>query len=99
VARHDAAPASGVRNQTRRHRQEEEYMFKRILFSTLAAAALLTAAPAFAADKGASKQPCSCCSDGSVHSTDHHVREAQQKNAASENRYGNGEAPQFTDAG
>jgi hypothetical protein len=74
-------------------------MFNRILFSTLAAAALLTAAPAFAADNGASKQPCSCCSDGSMHGTDHRVREAHRKDASSENRYGNGEVPQFTDAG
>ena len=75
-------------------------MFNRILFSTLAAAALLTAAPAFAADDGASKQPCSCCSDGSVHGTDHRVREAHRKSASSENRYGAaGEVPQFTDAG
>jgi hypothetical protein len=54
-------------------------MFNRILFSTLAAAALLTAAPAFAADNGASKQPCSCCSDGSMHDVEHHMREAQLK--------------------
>jgi hypothetical protein len=74
-------------------------MFNRILFSTLAAAALLTAAPAFAADDGASKQLCSCCSDGSMHGTDHRVREAHRKDASSENRYGNGEVPQFTDAG
>jgi hypothetical protein len=84
-------------------------MFNRILVSTLAAAALLTAAPAFAADDGASKQPCSCCSDGSVHGTDHRVREAHRKDASSdtigaqrnvtENRYGNGEVPLFTDAG
>jgi hypothetical protein len=74
-------------------------MFNRILFSTIAAAALLTAAPAFAADNGASKQPCSCCSDGSMHGTDHRVREAHRKDASSENRYGNGEVPQFTDAG
>ena len=74
-------------------------MFNRILFSTLAAAALLTAAPAFAADHGASKQPCSCCSDGSMHGTDHRVREANRKEASSENRSGNAEAPQFTDAG
>ena len=74
-------------------------MFNRILFSTIAAAALLTAAPAFAADNGASKQPCSCCSDGSMHGTDHRVREAHRKDASSETRYGNGEVPQFTDAG
>jgi hypothetical protein len=57
-------------------------MFNRILFSTLAAAALLTAAPAFAADGGASKQSCSCCSDGSMHGVDHHLREEKQKAAA-----------------
>jgi hypothetical protein len=74
-------------------------MFNRILFSTLAAAALLASAPAFAADNGASKQPCSCSSDGSMHGTDHRVREAHRKDASSENRYGNGEVPQFTDAG
>jgi len=75
-------------------------MLNRILFSTLAAAALLTAAPAFAADDGASKQPCSCCSDGSMHGTDHHVREAHRKTASSENRNGSsGEVPLFTDAG
>jgi hypothetical protein len=72
-------------------------MFNRILFSTLAAAALLTAAPAFAADNGASKQPCSCCSDGSVHSTDHHLRAERQKNSSKD--VGAAEAPVFTDAG
>lgn len=51
-------------------------MFSRILFSTIAAS-LLTAAPAFAAE-GASKQQCSCCSDGSIHDVDHPLREAQE---------------------
>jgi hypothetical protein len=55
-------------------------MLKRMLFSTIAAAGLLTAAPAFAAE-GASKQPCSCCSDGSIHDVDHPLRQgsAQRK--------------------
>ena len=74
-------------------------MIRRILFTTAAAATLLAAAPAFAAEAAPSKQPCSCCSDGSVHGTDHRVREAHRKDASSENRYGNGEVPQFTDAG
>jgi hypothetical protein len=59
-------------------------MFSRIAFSTFAAATLLTAAPAFAAE-GASKQQCSCCSDGSVHGIDHPLREeARQKNTSTE---------------
>ena len=59
-------------------------MFSRILFSTFAVATLLTAVPTFAAE-GASKQQCSCCSDGSVHETDHPLRqEALQKKASTE---------------
>lgn len=53
-------------------------MFSRILFSTIAAATLLTAAPALAAEGGASKQPCSCCSDGSIHDVDHPLRQGQK---------------------
>ncbi len=53
-------------------------MFSRILFSTISAATLLTAAPALAADGGTSNQQCSCCSDGSIHESDHPAREAQQ---------------------
>lgn len=49
-------------------------MFSRILFSTVAAATLLTAAPTLAADRGASKDQCSCCSDGSIHESDHEMR-------------------------
>ena len=56
-------------------------MFNRILFSTFAAAALLTAAPALAAD-GGSKQPCSCCSDGSIHDVDHPLRQEKEKRSA-----------------
>jgi hypothetical protein len=40
----------------------------------VAAVTLLGAAPALAAEN-ASKQPCSCCSDGSVHEIDHPLRE------------------------
>jgi hypothetical protein len=55
-------------------------MFSRILFSAFAAATLLAAAPAFAADDRASKKQCSCCSDdGSIHEFDHPAREAQQR--------------------
>lgn len=53
-------------------------MLSRILFSTIAAATLLVAAPALAAE-GTSKQQCSCCSDGSVHETDHPLREEAQQ--------------------
>ncbi len=60
-------------------------MFNKILFSTIAAAALLTAAPAFAADAG-SKQPCSCCSDGSIHDVDHPLRQAQKQKDSSERK-------------
>lgn len=60
-------------------------MFSRILFSTFAAATLLTAAPALAAE-GSSKQQCSCCSDGSVHETDHPLREEAKQKAASRDR-------------
>jgi hypothetical protein len=59
-------------------------MFSRILFSTIAAATLVAAAPALAAE-GTSKRQCSCCSDGSVHETDHPLREeAQQKKLPTE---------------
>ena len=54
-------------------------MFRRILFSTAAAAALLAAGPAFAAETAQSKEQCSCCSDGSNHGMDHHTREAAPK--------------------
>lgn len=57
-------------------------MFNRILFSTIAAATLLTAAPALAAEGSTSKQPCSCCSDGSIHATDHATREANKQKAS-----------------
>jgi hypothetical protein len=54
-------------------------MFKRIVFSTIAAASLVAAAPAFAAE-GPSTKPCSCCSDGSIHDVDHPLRQgAEQK--------------------
>lgn len=53
-------------------------MFSRILFSTIAAATLLTAAPALAAEGSSSKQSCSCCSDGSIHNADHMLRESQR---------------------
>lgn len=58
----------------------ERVMFNRILFSSIAAAALLGAAPAFAAETP--KQPCSCCSDGSVHEVDHALRQGQNQKAA-----------------
>jgi hypothetical protein len=57
-------------------------MIRRLLFTTAAAATLLAAAPAFAAETAASKQPCSCCSDGSMHGVDHPLREAQKQKAA-----------------
>lgn len=62
-------------------------MFSRILFSTMAAATLLAATPALATEStksttkttassdGTSNQPCSSCSDGSMHDTDHRARE------------------------
>lgn len=53
-------------------------MLRHILFTTAAAAALLAAAPAFAAEN-VNHDPCSCCSDGSVHPTDHKVREQNAK--------------------
>jgi hypothetical protein len=59
-------------------------MFSRILFSTLAAATLVTAAPALAADGAASKDPCTCCSDGSIHDIDHPAREAQKQKGSAE---------------
>jgi hypothetical protein len=61
-------------------------MFSRILFSTIAAATLLTAAPTLAADGGASNQPCSCCSDGSNHDVDHALREAQKQKGSAERK-------------
>jgi hypothetical protein len=54
-------------------------MIRRILFATSAAAALLATAPAFAAERAPSKQPCSCCSDGSLHDVDHALRHQGQK--------------------
>jgi hypothetical protein len=50
-------------------------MIRRILFTAAAAAALLAAAPVLAAEGTTSKTPCSCCSDGSNHATDHAIRE------------------------
>jgi hypothetical protein len=61
-------------------------MFNRILFSTLAAATLLTAAPALAAEGSTSKQPCSCCSDGSIHDVDHPVRQGQSQKGSDERK-------------
>jgi hypothetical protein len=61
-------------------------MFNRILFSTIAAATLLTAAPALAAEGSTSKQSCSCCSDGSIHDTDHPLRQGQKQNASDERK-------------
>lgn len=53
-------------------------MFRRIVFTT-AAATLLAAAPAFAAEHANPKtQPCNCCSDGSVHGIDHLLRQTQK---------------------
>lgn len=51
-------------------------MIRRILFTTAAAATLLASAPALAADRAepGKDQPCSCCSDGSVHHHDHDLR-------------------------
>jgi hypothetical protein len=57
-------------------------MSRRILSSIAAAAALFAAAPAFAAETAPSKQPCSCCSDGSIHGLDHRVREEHKQSAA-----------------
>lgn len=53
-------------------------MLRRILFTTAAAATLLAAAPAVAAET-AKHDPCSCCSDGSMHQTDHKLREQNAK--------------------
>lgn len=58
-------------------------MFSRILFSAVAAVTLLSAAPALAKEKP-SKGECSCCSDGSVHETDHRLREQRTEPAAVE---------------
>lgn len=58
-------------------------MPSRILFSAVAAATLLAAAPALAGDKP-SQDECSCCSDGSVHESDHRVREQRAEPAAVE---------------
>jgi hypothetical protein len=57
-------------------------MIRRILFTAAAAAALLAAAPALAAEGTASKTPCSCCSDGSSHATDHAIREGNMHGTA-----------------
>lgn len=49
-------------------------MFRRALYVTAVAAALLAAAPAIAADQvDTNHLPCSCCSDGSMHQTDHPI--------------------------
>jgi hypothetical protein len=54
-------------------------MLRRFLFTTAAAATLLAAAPAFAAEHTEAKtQPCSCCSDGSMHHPDHMLHHAQK---------------------
>jgi hypothetical protein len=58
-------------------------MFDRILFSAIAAATLLYAAPVFASE-AASNQQCSCCSDGSIHDVDHPLREAKEQKASPE---------------
>ena len=60
-------------------------MFNRILFSTIAAATLLTAAPVLAAE-GTAKQPCSCCSDGSIHDVDHSLRQGQSQKGSDERK-------------
>jgi hypothetical protein len=59
-------------------------MIRRILFTT-AAATLLAATPAFAADAPA-KQPCSCCSDGSNHDVDHPLRQGTNRKAEKEHK-------------
>jgi hypothetical protein len=59
-------------------------MIRRILFTTAAAAMLLGAAPAFAAETAASKQQCSCCSDGSNHNVDHALHEGRNQKAEKE---------------
>jgi hypothetical protein len=74
----DAAPASGVSPQPA---GTEVVMIRRILFTTAAAATLLAAAPALAAEGSAASTPCSCCSDGSSHATDHALRESNGKAA------------------
>lgn len=57
-------------------------MFTQILLSTAAAATLLTATPTLAATRDASKEQCSCCSDGSAHDVDHPLREKQDASAS-----------------
>lgn len=58
-------------------------MIRRILVTATAAAALLAAAPALAAEPGESgRDACSCCSDGSMHHGDHALREQARKDAA-----------------
>jgi hypothetical protein len=67
-------------------------MIRRIAYIAAAAATLWTAAPAFAADGAPAgeanrhhvkiEQPCSCCSDGSMHEVDHPMRGAQKQKAA-----------------
>ena len=61
-------------------------MFNRILCSTIAAATLLTAAPALAATGSTSTQPCSCCSDGSIHDVDHPLRMGEKQSAPAERK-------------
>lgn len=61
-------------------------MSNRILFATIAAATLLTAAPALAAEGSTSKQPCSCCSDGSVHGVDHPLRQGEKQKGSDERK-------------
>jgi len=54
-------------------------MLRRILFTTAAAATLLAASPAFAAEHADAKhQQCSCGSDGSMHRGHHAVRETNR---------------------
>ena len=53
-------------------------MLGRILISTAAAAALLVATPALAAE-GAWEKQCDCCSDGSIHDVDHPLRKARER--------------------
>ncbi len=59
-------------------------MFTRILSSTLAAAALVTAAPALAADGAApaTSHECSCCSDPSAMRRHHEATRATDREQA-----------------
>ena len=52
-------------------------MFRRILLTTVSAAAMFAAGTAFAAERS-SAQPCSCCADGSNHEVDHPIHEGQR---------------------